>query len=187
MSQQQQHKRLVVTLYRQCMKSVKRIPDADQRSMYYFYVRDGFQKRKQMPHSSMTTTRVIEDTKEQVERMNYYHSIREKKKRTNQQSSNVTISMEPIINDSKNESTTAMTMKKKRTIVTSWLLEQVPHLHNDDVENYTTNLIQDGFDSLYMLENELLESDLQHFMKKAHQRVLIKKINNNEHTGTKKS
>ena len=176
MNQQRQHKKIIVTLYRQCMKSVKRIPDADQRSMYHLYVRDGFQKRKQMSQSSITTIRAIEDTREQLERMNYYHSIRDE--RTNQQSSTITISQmeQPIGGEP------STIEKKKRIIVTSWLLENIPHLHNDDVENYTTNLIQDGFDSLFMLENELLESDLKHFMKKAHQRVLIKNITNKEHT-----
>ena len=54
--------------------------------------------------------------------------------------------------------------------VEKWMLAILPHLQHDDVVYYCKCLISDGFDSLDMLE-ELIVDDL-YFMKKAHQRVM---------------
>ncbi len=45
----------------------------------------------------------------------------------------------------------------------------------DDVRAYTTRLVDDGFDSLQMLMEQLKEDDLD-FMKKAHKRALLQVI-----------
>jgi hypothetical protein len=59
-------------------------------------------------------------------------------------------------------------------VLKDWLLSHLPDLQRDDVATYTMQLIEDGFDSLDMLA-ELTEDDLQ-FMKRAHRRVLAKKL-----------
>lgn len=58
--------------------------------------------------------------------------------------------------------------------VERWLVAILPHLQQDDVVHYCQCLISDGFDSLDMLE-ELIADDL-YFMKKAHQRVMSRRL-----------
>lgn len=58
--------------------------------------------------------------------------------------------------------------------VERWMLAILPHLQQDDVVYYCKCLISDGFDSLDMLE-ELIVDDL-YFMKKAHQRVMSRHL-----------
>ena len=55
------------------------------------------------------------------------------------------------------------------------MLSQLPHLKNEDVSTYTTKLQELGFDSVAFIKEELLDEDLQ-FMKKAHRRVVMRKI-----------
>lgn len=58
--------------------------------------------------------------------------------------------------------------------VERWLVAILPHLQQNDVVHYCQCLISDGFDSLEMLE-ELIADDL-YFMKKAHQRVMSRRL-----------
>jgi hypothetical protein len=58
--------------------------------------------------------------------------------------------------------------------VEQWLLSHLPTLSRGDALNYCKCLIDDGFDSLDML-NELEEEDIS-FMKKAHRRVMSRKL-----------
>lgn len=58
--------------------------------------------------------------------------------------------------------------------VEQWLLSHLPTLSRGDALNYCKCLIDDGFDSLDML-NELEEEDIS-FMKKAHKRVMSRKL-----------
>ncbi len=59
--------------------------------------------------------------------------------------------------------------------ISQWLVTNLPHLHTDDVKEYTQCLIDDGFDSEEFILEELREDDLN-FMKKAHRRALMRKI-----------
>ena len=65
-------------------------------------------------------------------------------------------------------------LEKEKT-VESFLITSVPCIYMDDVRTYTTRLVDDGFDSLQMLMDQLEEDDL-HFMKKAHKRALLQVI-----------
>ena len=58
--------------------------------------------------------------------------------------------------------------------VRKWLRTKLPTLRSRDVEAYCTRLAEDGFDSVFMLQN-LEEGDLD-FMKKGHRRALMKEI-----------
>lgn len=58
--------------------------------------------------------------------------------------------------------------------VERWIIGILPHLRQEDVSYYCKCLISDGFDSFEMLE-ELMVDDL-HFMKKAHKRVMSRRL-----------
>lgn len=58
--------------------------------------------------------------------------------------------------------------------VERWILGILPHLRQEDVAYYCKCLISDGFDSFEMLE-ELMVDDL-YFMKKAHKRVVSRRL-----------
>lgn len=59
--------------------------------------------------------------------------------------------------------------------VKQWLLSHLPTLKKRDVDNYCHRLDEDGFDSVLIIEEVLEEGDLS-FMKKAHRRVLTKRL-----------
>jgi hypothetical protein len=58
--------------------------------------------------------------------------------------------------------------------VESWLKSELPNLNPSDLQTYSKQLVDDGYDSVEML-NYLEVGDLG-FMKKAHQRVLVEKL-----------
>ena len=68
-----------------------------------------------------------------------------------------------------------LTRKESQDEVRDWILSHLPRLTEEDVAKYCTCLVQDGFDSTDVL-TAVNEEDL-HFMKKAHKRVLIQRIN----------
>ncbi len=70
-------KRRVLQLYRECLRSAHRIPDGSQRATYLDYTRQGFRDRARLPHDTSEALRAIRNAEEQLERMNYYHSIRD--------------------------------------------------------------------------------------------------------------
>lgn len=65
-------------------------------------------------------------------------------------------------------------LEKEKT-VQSFLITSLPCIYMDDVRDYTKRLVDDGFDSLQMLTEQLEEDDLD-FMKKAHKRALLQVI-----------
>lgn len=126
----------------------------------------------------------IDDAREQLDRMEYYHSIREEKelqqkldlssKQNNEPSTKL---VESAL--SQQESEGAITEyhtdadAAKNRIVRNWLEEALPQLHSDDHVRYTAQMVDDGFDSAEILESDLMEEDLD-FMKKAHRRALVR-------------
>lgn len=67
--------------------------------------------------------------------------------------------------------------------VESFLKGAVPSLHLSDVSLYAKQLVEDGFDSVEMISNELQRGDLE-FMKKAHARALWKFMQSKENKDT---
>jgi len=59
-----------------------------------------------------------------------------------------------------------------------WLLSHLPNLQEEDAITYFHHLVDDGFDSIDLLTEQLVEDDLM-FMKKAHRRALLKSISEN--------
>lgn len=165
----------VLSLYRQCLRSVQRIPDADQRHAYNLYVRDGFRSKQGLPNDSRQAIAAIQDAQEQLERMDYYHSIREAKEqgRTNNVIDTAVSREEKgavVDHDDDNDVTLI-----KKNAVQEWLHSVLPSLYSDDLDAYTLHLVQEGFDSKQMLEEELLQEDLK-FMKTAHRRAVMRRI-----------
>ena len=58
--------------------------------------------------------------------------------------------------------------------VETWLKTELPTLNASDLQSYSKQLLDDGFDSVEMLDH--LEVGDLGFMKKAHQRVLVEKL-----------
>ena len=64
-------------------------------------------------------------------------------------------------------------MKQQLLVVETWLLTALPELHPDDLSAYSHRLMEDGFDSLTLLQRDLVQADLE-FMKKAHKRAIVR-------------
>lgn len=157
------------------------------------YTREGFRdKASSVVPSSKEATRAIRDAEEQLERMNYYHSIREAKERGDESPAksghvNTTVGTgERIISnaDTYVHETSPQTQSdaiksddplrtEKRAVVEAWILGALPELHPDDTASYTLRLLEDGFDSLSLLQTDLILEDLD-FMKMAHQRAITR-------------
>ena len=74
------------------------------------------------------------------------------------------------------QSQASLANDKRAEEVEQWLMSYLPQLNKDDAVNYCKILVDDGFDSLDMLA-ELIEDDI-YFMKKAHKRVMSRKLSN---------
>jgi hypothetical protein len=183
-------RKAILILYKNCLKSAVRIPDPSQRSMYMQYTRQGFRdKATSVVPSSKEATRAIRDAEEQVERMNYYHSVREMKERGeefpvaadpaagtggNKDSSTVSpVNLTSPQHQVESTESDVSLRTEKQIVVKAWLLTPLPELHPDDLATYTLRLLEDGFDSLYLLNTELMYEDLD-FMKKAHKRAIVR-------------
>lgn len=175
-------------LYRRCLRSVKRIPDADQRYTYEAYVKDGFRSKMHLPSDTRQAVAAVQDAQEQLERMNYFHSIRESKQRDDA-TNNVDHDKEASINQKGEADGIDASSKQpiqptsdggaasleKEQVVRDWIQQVLPSLYSDDLATYSAHLLDEGFDSVEMLEQELLDTDLL-FMKTAHRRVVMRKI-----------
>ena len=153
----------ILSLYRRCMRSIQKMPDFNQRASYLIYLRDSFRRRAHIPLKSREVILAYRDGLEQIDSMEYYHSQMKVKQNEVQQES---ISLP-------NKSSTSGETSKSH--ISEWLLEVLPHLNEGDVTTYTRHLVDDGFDSVSFMKEELLSEDLS-FMKKAHRRVIERKM-----------
>ena len=145
----------IIALYRRCIRSVQRMPDASQRASYLAYVRDGFRRRAHLHPNSREAILAYNDGLDQVESMEYYHS-------------QIALKTEQVPPAPSQMIIPSNTEKKD---IAQWLLHHLPHLSQEDTTNYSQQLISDGFDSVDFIKQELLAEDLS-FMKKAHRRVI---------------
>jgi hypothetical protein len=169
-----------IHLYRRCLRSIKQIHDPNQRSTFFEYAKDGFRSRKHLHPDSREARLAYTDALEQVASMEYYQQMaRIKNDKINPTTHNIRDSSKFSSLGTETSSTgsalTSSSQTTENTEVKEWLLSQLPHLHNEDVSTYTTKLQELGFDSVAFIEEELLDEDLQ-FMKKAHRRVVMRKI-----------
>ncbi|KAE9044164.1 hypothetical protein PR003_g2702 [Phytophthora rubi] len=80
-------KRSVLQLYAQCLRSARCCPQWEQRQMMTAYVQMKF--RDEMNTQDPDRVRaLLADGREELERMNYYHSVYEAKKRAQQAAAN---------------------------------------------------------------------------------------------------
>ena len=63
-----------------------------------------------------------------------------------------------------------------------WLLTHLPNLQEEDAISYFHYLLEDGFDTVDILQ-ELLEEDL-YFMKKGHRRAMMRSVRNGGHSSS---
>jgi hypothetical protein len=170
----------VLRLYRQCLLSAKRIPDADQRITYEAYVRNEFRSKRGLPRDSRQAKAAIANAEEQCSRMNYYHSIREAKQSRVVVDEEETISRDEEEHDALQEPIPQGNRPPdKKQVVQEWLQTMLPNLYPDDLETYSQHLIDEGFDSRQILEDELLEEDLS-FIKTAHRRAILRSMKRQE-------
>lgn len=172
-----------IHLYRRCLRSIKQIRDPNQKATFFEYAKDGFRSRKHLHPDSREARLAYADALEQVESMEYYQQMaRIKQDKINPTTHNIRDSSKFSISSNLRTETsstgsalTSSSQKTDNTEVKEWLLLKLPHLKNEDVSTYTTKLHELGFDSIPFIQEELLEEDLQ-FMKKAHRRVIMRKI-----------
>ena len=157
----------VLALLRRCFRSVKRIPDATRRESYRIYVKDAFHRRSNMLVNSREALMSYRDGIEQVESMEYYHD-----QKNNQRiiSKSAFPTWQPIVSQSATKSIPSFESE-----VSKWLLLYLPNLSEEDLSKYSKHLVDDGFDTVKMIEQELLADDIL-FMKKAHRRVIERQL-----------
>jgi len=167
------------SLYRSCLRSVKRIPEPDHRLEYEKYTRQGFRDKRKLVEGSRQAIVALEDAREQLERMNYYHSIREGKEAARQQqqkenSKDHIMLTENVTHITTNTATTITPTLSSPTIkmIHTWLEKALPQLSDPDKNHYTTCLLEDGFDSMDLLQKDLVPGQDLEFMKKGHQRAI---------------
>ena len=157
----------VLALLRRCFRSVKRIPDATRRESYRIYVKDAFHRRSKILFDSREALMSYRDGLEQVESMEYYHD-----QKNNQRIISISAfptAWQPIVS----QSTNSMSSSEKE--VSKWLLQYLPHLNEEDLSKYSKHLVDYGFDTVKLIEQELIADDLI-FMKKAHRRVIARQL-----------
>ena len=111
--------------------------------------------------------------------MEYYLQMKVKQNEVRQES----ISLPNISSASGDDAKESISLPNKsstsgetsKSHISEWLLEVLPHLNEGDVTTYTWHLVDDGFDSISFMKEELLAEDLS-FMKKAHRRVIERKM-----------
>ncbi|KAL7464791.1 hypothetical protein ACHAXS_005124 [Conticribra weissflogii] len=180
----------ITRLFRRCLRSAHQIESASQRETYLIYVRDGFRRKADLPRNSREAVLAYQDGLDQVEQMEYYQHMAKMKFDPAGQNIefNPTLSVSSTafrpslgsLGGVNNNVSIARweNIKNHSSIeqnISQWLVTNLPHLHTDDVKEYTQCLIDDGFDSEEFILEELREDDLN-FMKKAHRRALMRKI-----------
>ena len=161
------------------MRSIQKMPDFNQRASYLIYVRDSFRRRGHIPLKSREVILAYRDGLEQVGSMEYYLQMKVKQNEVRQES----ISLPNISSASGDDAKESISLPNKsstsgetsKSHISEWLLEVLPHLNEGDVTTYTRHLVDDGFDSVSFMKEELLSEDLS-FMKKAHRRVIERKL-----------
>ena len=172
----------IISLYKRCIRSVQQMPDFNQRGAYLIYVRDSFHRTSHLPLNSREALVAYRDGLDQVEQMEYYHSQMKIKQNERQQAFSGNETQPSVISNSntsdQNEDELETRQQQYGDAISSiqeWLLHLLPHLNEEDATNYSKHLVDDGFDSIPFIKEELLVEDL-HFMKKAHRRVIERKL-----------
>lgn len=166
-------KQNILNLYRRCIRSARAIRDGGQQIAYLNYVNDGFRRKAHLPKNSREAILAYQDGIDQVTDMEYYQQMARTR-----QGSRSKAGVQARLDETSTEATIKIQPSSSypsQSEVCRWLTSQLPHLHQEDAAKYSEYLINDGFDSVDFIEEELLEDDLV-FMKKAHKRVLMRQL-----------
>ncbi|KAL7475569.1 hypothetical protein ACHAW6_001483 [Cyclotella cf. meneghiniana] len=175
-------KQSVLRLYRRCLKSAQRIPDLNQRSTYFNYVKDGFRRKAHLPHNSREANFAYRDGIEQVTDMEYYQRMAKEEHDISDNQLNVqnmVISKDEEASQASRRDNDKIPAQEPHPDVFNWLTSHLPYLQREDALRYCECLVNDGFDSV----EELVEDDLD-FMKRAHRRVIIRHLENRRNETT---
>ena len=167
-------RRQIISLYRDCLHCVKRIPNLDYKQTYNIYVKESFRSKT----SVASLQARIDDGREQLERMNYYLSIAKLKCDNSDSSLTNSVDDEKVtmIQDASNGSHKSTRMEP----VKKWMQASLSFLNPSDIDHYVDKLFADGFDSVQIIKMELRDEDLG-FMKKAHRRALNRYLSEIRH------
>jgi hypothetical protein len=162
-----------LALFKRCIRSTEKIPDANQRASYRIYVRDAFHRCANLPSDSREALVAYRDGLDQVEQMEYYHE-QMKIKNSERQMIKPAVSLQ-LMRSKSTKLDNSSPGNDANDIIARWLLQYLPHLNHDDVAKYSKHLVDDGFDSVAFIEKELVADDVK-FMKKAHRRVIERQL-----------
>eukprot|EP00956_Cyclotella_meneghiniana_P032573 scaffold90161_cov73-Cyclotella_meneghiniana.AAC.5 len=171
-------KQNILGLYRRCLRSAKRINDVGQRMIYLDYLKDGFNRKVNLPPNSREAIVAYQHGVDQVTDMEYYQQMAKSKHEqgtTKNKSNTLSLIVEEVATNA--AQATKIRNQSPDVEVLSWLKSQLPHLREEDAASYCKSLIEQGFDSVAFIEEELVEDDLD-FMKGAHKRVLVRQLKN---------
>lgn len=110
------------------------------------------------------------DGLEQVESMEYYHDQKNNQRIISISKSTVTTAWQPISSSQYTE-----IIPSSESEVSKWLLQYLPNLSEEDLSKYSKHLVDDGFDTVTLIKQELIADDIL-FMKKAHRRVVERQL-----------
>ena len=163
----------VRALFRRCLRSAQRIPDGSQRAAYVLYVRDGFRRQAGVPFDAREAQAAYAAGLEQVESMEYYQAqVRRERSKTR---ADVAPTASPPPAPRKETHHAEPSGEAEHEAIGRWLARLLPHSRPADRADYARRLVDDGFDSVAFIEEELTEEDLA-FMKKAHRRVVERQL-----------
>ena len=156
----------VLALFRRCLRSARSIRDAEKKQMYESVARDYFRKNMTLPVGSREAYNAYRDGIDQVESMEYYQSMA-MCARGGQATTIPRPSVAPV------NAANPFSTECQREEVMGWIRLHLPLIRQPDLDNYSRRLIEDGFDSIQFIEQELTLDDVE-FMKKAHRRVIAR-------------
>ena len=155
-----------LALLRRCLRSARSIRDPEKKQMYESVARDYFRKNMTLPVGSREAYNAYRDGIDQVESMEYYQSMA-KCARGGQATTIPRPSVAPV------NAANPISTECQREEVMGWIRLQLPCIQQPDLDNYSRRLIEDGFDSIHFIEQELTIDDVD-FMKKAHKRAIAR-------------
>jgi len=161
----------VLALFRRCLRSARSIQDVEKQMMYASVARESFRRRVSLPVNSREAYNAYRDGCEQVESMEYYQSV----------AKGVQTGTTSVASVCPTNQITGSDFSQKEEVM-GWIRSHLPLIRQPDLDNYSRRLIEDGFDSIQFIEQELALDDLE-FMKTAHRRVIARSLTERSEDG----
>ena len=155
----------VLALFRRCLRSARSIQDVEKQMMYASVARESFRRRVSLPVNSREAYNAYRDGCEQVESMEYYQSV----------AKGVQTGTTSVVSMCPTNQITRSDFASQKGEVMGWIRSHIPLIRQPDLDKYSRRLVEDGFDSIQFIEQELALDDIC-FMKKAHRRVIARSL-----------